>query len=200
MKPFDPRRVAAWKPGRAVVWTIAAILSAGIVWMLFVALPSQLGSTLSAPVAESAAPEGPGRKIKAQLFYVSEDGSALASVEREVAFAERPAEQARAIIEAQIAPVTEPFVSAVPRGTTLRALFVTPEGEAFVDFSPELTRAHPGGSLMELLTIYTIVDALTVNLPAITAVQVLVEGKEVDTLAGHVDLRQPLVKNLSWVQ
>ena len=35
-----------------------------------------------------------------------------------------------------------------------------------------------------MLTIYTIVNALTENLPAVTAVQVLVDGKEVDTLAG----------------
>jgi hypothetical protein len=47
-----------------------------------------------------------------------------------------------------------------------------------------------------MLTIYTIVHALTFNLPAVTAVQLLVDGKEVDTLAGHVDLRRPLSKNL----
>ena len=38
------------------------------------------------------------------------------------------------------------------------------------------------------------------NLPAVTAVQMLVDGKEVDTLAGHVDLRRPLAKNLAWVE
>jgi hypothetical protein len=31
-------------------------------------------------------------------------------------------------------------------------------------------------------------------------VQVLVDGKEVDTLVGHVDLRRPLTKNVSWVE
>jgi hypothetical protein len=30
-------------------------------------------------------------------------------------------------------------------------------------------------------------------------VQILVDGREVDTLAGHVDLRNPLSKNLTWV-
>jgi hypothetical protein len=39
-----------------------------------------------------------------------------------------------------------------------------------------------------------------VNLPAITRVQILVDGKEVDTLAGHVDLRHPLQQNLKWVR
>ncbi len=109
-------------------------------------------------------------------------------------------EQAKAIISAQIAPATEPLVSPVPAGTTLRALFVTPKGEAYVDLSRELAEAHPGGSLNELLTVYALVDALTVNLPAISAVQVLIDGKEVETLAGHVDLRRPLAKDLRWVQ
>jgi len=95
--------------------------------------------------------------------------------------------------------VLEPLVSAIPAATKLRALFVTDKGEAFVDLSGDVQSAHPGGSLNELLTVYTIVDALTENLPAITAVQVLVDGKEVETLAGHVDLRRPLAKNLTWI-
>ena len=69
-----------------------------------------------------------------------------------------------------------------------------------MDLSREVVTAHPGGSLDELLTIYAIVNALTMNLPAVTSVQVLVDGKEVDTLAGHVDLRRPLTKNVSWVE
>ena len=91
-------------------------------------------------------------------------------------------------------------MSAVPRGTALRAVFLTQSGEAYVDLSRDVIAAHPGGTLNELLTVYTIVNALTVNLPAVTSVQLLVDGKEVDTLSGHVDLRQPLTKNLGWVQ
>jgi hypothetical protein len=69
-----------------------------------------------------------------------------------------------------------------------------------VDLSADARLRHTGGALDELFTIYTIVNALTVNLPAITRVQILVDGKEVDTLAGHVDLRHPLQKNLKWVR
>jgi hypothetical protein len=39
-----------------------------------------------------------------------------------------------------------------------------------------------------------------VNLPSITGVQILVEGREVDTLNGHVDLRRPMARDLRWVQ
>jgi hypothetical protein len=41
---------------------------------------------------------------------------------------------------------------------------------------------------------------LTENLPAIKSVQLLVGGKQIETLAGHVDLRRPLDKNLAFVQ
>jgi hypothetical protein len=31
-------------------------------------------------------------------------------------------------------------------------------------------------------------------------VQILIDGKEADTLAGHVDLRHPLGRSLKWVK
>jgi hypothetical protein len=44
------------------------------------------------------------------------------------------------------------------------------------------------------------VNAVTANLPAISQVQILVDGREVDTLAGHIDLRRPLQQNDTLVQ
>jgi spore germination protein GerM len=179
---------------------IAALTAAAAVlaWVMFVGLPRWYGRPAATPVATPASiPTEPSRKIKARLFYVNEDGTRLSAVESEVPFADETADQAREIIKAQLAPASDPLVSAIPVSTVLRALFVTPQGLAFVDLSAEVASGHPGGSTNELLTIYTIVHALTLNLPAVTAVQVLVDGKEVDTLAGHVDLRRPLSKNLA---
>jgi len=185
----------------AALTAVAAVLA----WLLFVGLPRWYGSpAIPAASAARAAVQTPtpsqGKKIKARLFYVGDDGASLTAVERDVPYGENTNEQAREILEAQLAPVTEPLVSAIPPGTTLRAVFVSDHGEAYVDFSREMAAAHPGGTLNELLTTYTVVNALTVNLPAVTAVQLLVDGREVDTLAGHVDLRRPLAKNLSWTQ
>jgi hypothetical protein len=181
-----------------------AFAGLALVWLLFFAVPRWYGRTTTTRAAAAApastAPPPPGRKIKARLFFVGDDGMRLVGLEREVAYGEGTVEQAREIVQAQIAPVTEPLASAIPPGTTLRALYLTDRGEAYVDLSRELASAHPGGTVNELLTIYTIVDALTVNLPAVTSVEVLVDGKELDTLAGHVDLRRPIAKNLEWVQ
>jgi hypothetical protein len=162
--------------------------------------PRPFARSVATPVsAPAAAPAPPNRTIKARLFYVADDGMRLTAVEREVPFAEGAA-QAREIVNAQLAPVAEPLISAVPAGTTLRAVYITERGDAYVDLSPEAVTAHPGGTVNELLTVYTIVDALTVNLPAVQSVQILIDGKEVTTLTGHVDLRQPLAKNLGLVQ
>jgi hypothetical protein len=187
----------------AAIVAAAALLVATISLLLVILLPGRSAGPAAGepgpfgtPSAEQADPD---RTITARLFYVSEEGTRLTGVEREVPFAEG-LEQAREIISAQLAPVSEPLVSAVPPGTTLRALFITEQGDAYVDLSREAASAHPGGTLNELLTVYTIVDALAINIPAIRAVQILIDGKEVQTLAGHVDLRQPLAKNLDLVQ
>jgi spore germination protein GerM len=189
-------------PQRAGVIAGVAVASAALVWLLFFGLPRWYGSaaTSAAAAAAPTAPAAAGRKIKARLFYVRDDGARLVGVERDVPFSEGTAQQAKEILIAQIAPVAEPFVSAIPPGTSLRAVFVTEKGDAYVDLSRDASAAHPGGSLNELLTVYTIVNALTANLPAVSAVQLLVDGKQVETLAGHVDLRRPLAKNLAWVQ
>jgi len=156
-------------------------------------------STVASTPAASAATAAPGRKIKARLYYVSTDGTKLTGVDREVSYAEGAAAQAQEIVSAQLTAVPAPLVSAIPPATTLRALYLNEKGAAFVDLSKDVSTAHPGGSQNELLTIYSIVDALTANLPAITSVQLLVDGKEVDTLAGHIDLRKPLQKNLGII-
>jgi hypothetical protein len=151
------------------------------------------------PAPESAPPAVETRKIKARLFYVAEDGVRLVPGEREVTFGATTLEQARRIIEAQLEPVAPPLVSAIPPGTRLRALYLTDTNEAFVDLTAEVRSAHPGGLTNEILTVYAVVDALTVNLPALAGVQILVDGREVDTLAGHVDLRRPLTRSNLWV-
>ena len=184
---------------------LGAALALVIGWLWFGRNAGRTASGSNAPggastTAPAGAPGGETRRIRATLFYVAEDGSRLVGVDREVVYADGPVEQARRLMEALVEPIDKPLLQAIPADTKLRTLFITDTGDAYVDFSPELSSKHPGGSLSELLTVYAIVDTLTVNLPAIVRVQILVDGKEVDTLAGHVDLRRPLMKNLTWTR
>jgi spore germination protein GerM len=185
---------------RPSLFTILGVLiTVAIAWILLVTLPRRYGPRAPEPVAPStpAQPES-ARKITATLFYISEDGLRLVTRKREVPYGANTSEQARRILEEALKPAPAPLINAVPEGTRLRAVFVTGRGDAYVDLSREVADKHTGGSLDELFTVYAVVDALTVNLPAISAVQILVDGKEVDTLAGHVDLRRPLGQTLKW--
>lgn len=189
----------------AVLALVAVLVIGAVVAIVAIGVPRWSTVTKPAPpIATSAsAPTGTtmlGRKIKARLYYVSDDGTRLKALEREIVYGEGTAVQAQMIVNAQLAPAAAPLVSAIPPGTALRALYVSDKGEAYVDLSRDVRTGHPGGSLDELLTVYAIVNALTSNLPAVTTVQVLVDGKEVDTLAGHVDLRKPLAQNLALVE
>src|SRR4051812_23416883 len=115
--------VAATVAGVAVFVVLVLVAKRG--------LPVAERRVAAKPVSPPAAatPAAPGRKIKARLFYVADDGVRLTSVERDVAYGEGTEAQAREIVAAQIAPVSPPTVSAVPNGTTLRAVFITKAGD-----------------------------------------------------------------------
>lgn len=77
---------------------------------------------------------------------------------------------------------------AVPAGTVLRGV-VYRGGTLTVDFSTDL--AALCGACDEYLTVYSIVDSLC-GVPGVERVQLLVEGKRLETLAGHIDIEHPL--------
>ena len=200
--------------GQARWVVIAATAAATVVFafLLMTSLSRLLTTPTPAPDARDApdAPDAPAAaaataapavpRIKATLYFASEDGLRLVPVESEVALAEGVVAQARSIVESQLAaPAPPPLVSTIPKGATLRGIFVSQRNEAFVDLDPSIRTAHPGGTLQELMTVYTIVNALLSNLPNLQDVQILIGGQEVDTLAGHVDLRRPLRKNVGLI-
>jgi spore germination protein GerM len=179
----------------AGVAAVVIILAVGFIQLRRRGGPEAATNPGAAPSPSPAQAES--RRIKATLYYIGENGERLVGVERDVPYGASPAEQARRIVEEQLKDAPAPLASAVPKGTSLRALFLS-GADAYVDLSPEISSGHEGGSLEEILTVYALVNALTTNLPAVERVQILVAGREVDTLAGHVDLRRPLQKNLKW--
>jgi hypothetical protein len=186
---------------RRSVWIVAAIGVAGVIigiWLVMTLLPRWLGSGGGAGTASGGGSDT--RRIHATLFYVAEDGGELVPVSREVPLGSTPGEQARRLVEAELQPPPKGAYSAIPAGTAVRSVFLTAKGEAFVDLSHEIISGHTGGSLDEALTVFAIVNAVMVNLPDVTGVQILVDGKEVDTLVGHIDLRHPLRRSMKWVK
>jgi hypothetical protein len=73
-------------------------------------------------------------------------------------------------------------------GSEIRDLYLVEPGMAVIDLNAAFADSHRSGVLVEDLTVVSLVQTLTANIPGITRVKILVDGKERDTLAGHADL------------
>ena len=66
---------------------------------------------------------------------------------------------------------------------------------AVVNFSKEFQTNHPGGSAGETMTIQSIVNTLT-TINGVERVQFMVEGRRIESLAGHYDLTAPMEREI----
>jgi Sporulation and spore germination len=76
----------------------------------------------------------------------------------------------------------------LPPGSDVRSVYLVDPGLAVIDINAAFADGHRSGVLSEELTVASLIQTLTANLPRILRVKILVEGKERQTLAGHADL------------
>jgi len=73
-------------------------------------------------------------------------------------------------------------------GAEVREVFLVDPGLAVVDLNSAFVDGQVSGVLAEELTMTSIIQTLSTNIPGLVRVKVLVDGKERQTLAGHADL------------
>jgi len=73
-------------------------------------------------------------------------------------------------------------------GSEVRNVYLVEPDLAVIDTSAAFADAHRSGVLVEELTVASLVETISANLPGIRRVKILVDGKSRDTLAGHADL------------
>jgi len=168
---------------------IAIAVLAAAVWLM--TRPPGPERPPATPNVESV-PEG-SRNVT--LFFAGADEPTIYGETRELAVGRRLDEQVRQVVDALIAgPSTSTGISAIPSGTTLLAVMVDADsGTVYLDFSSELVAAHPGGSAAEYCTIASIVRTVGENFPEIQRVQLLVDGAQVETIAGHLRADEPFL-------
>jgi hypothetical protein len=138
------------------------------------------------------------RRISVRLYFEARDSGGLLSEEREIAFSDDLAVQLRTLVEELVRGPMDGLLGTIPPQTRVLEVFVTARGVAYVNLSGEAAML-PGGSMSELLSVYSIVNSLVVNFPAVSRVQILVEDRVVTSLAGHVDLSRPLPADMTLV-
>lgn len=140
------------------------------------------------------------QKSLVYLYFADRDYNFLMSEQRMLLHTDEPTVFAEAIIDALIKGPREELLRSIPADTDLRAIYITNDGTCYVDLSEAVREKHPGGCNSELLTIYSIVNSLILNLPEIEKVKILINGNEAKTLAGHCDLELPLQANMLLIR
>jgi spore germination protein GerM len=143
---------------------------------------------------EGGAVDAPMAGDRAMVLVFPEwDASGYVTEERQLPSRDRPGEDLLGLISVLCeGPRISGAISALPQGTRALGAFVNPEDQSVVlDFSQELVTGHPGGSAAEVATLTSILRTVALNFPGTRRCVILVEGAQVETLAGNLDMVRP---------
>jgi len=135
--------------------------------------------------------QAPVGSFTATLCFGDERGEFLIREHRIITSGQTPDKKAESLLQELLKGPLTKGTRTVPLKTRLRGASFD-RGILTADFSPDLQQQHPGGSASEILTVYSVVNTLTLNVPEIKQVVLLVDGKKIDSIAGHIDCRQPI--------
>ena len=130
------------------------------------------------------------KSMNVKVYYPDDSGMKLVEVEREV-LVDDATDKYTAAVESLLEEPTEDNLTKIfPNNAAIRSVTVE-NGLAIVDLDGSFLKSFVGGSTGEELLVGSVVDTLT-NFPEVKHVKFLVDGKEIETLSGHMDLSTPL--------
>ena len=179
------------------IWGTTLILvgvGLGVTLFLIAKSKQSVVPTAPPPLPIAANPSDiPPPPQEVHLFLFDTTALTLVPVKTERRLHAELTERLSQVVTALIQETPPNFRNTIPRGTVLNTAYVDSQKTAYLDFSSHLTNGHIGGTTAELLTITailkTVFDAFPDN---IKQVQILIDGEEVKTLVGHLNLSQPL--------
>lgn len=131
-------------------------------------------------------------KRRVLLYFSDREGDYLIGEKREISKREDVEEEAEETIRELIRGPKGKLIPTLPPQTKILGVELDEKGVAKVNFSKALSKNHPGGSSAEMMTVYSVVNSLTSNFPEIKRVQFLVEGKGIESITGHLSLKQSI--------
>ncbi len=141
--------------------------------------------------------------IEYSFFYPSEDGDYLVGVKKKIIKEDDLRKQIKELIlelfkgpEEGVENVYNPF----SKKLKLNEFYLIDNSIVVVDLNDNIYENLLGGSSDEILTIYSIVDTISYNFPFVKATQIIINGREAETLAGHIDISRPLRFDPRWIK
>jgi spore germination protein GerM len=122
------------------------------------------------------------------LFFPALDEGKLVAESRSLTWAEADVDRVRQVVLALAEGSHQGLRRVLPASTSVRAVFLTSDGTAYLDLSSDALAEFTPGIQVETLAIYSLVDSIAMNIPSVKKVRFLIQGQEVETLDGHADL------------
>jgi hypothetical protein len=170
--------------GWLVVLAIALLFIAAL-WLLRTKLPAGFGPS-GRPTAATLMPS-----VKAFEFYFG-DPSAR-GLQREIRYLVREEDrerQMKSVMAALLAGSLSGGVTPWPESVTVRAIFVTSGGIAYVDFDETLRAQALPGDYAEWLIAASLTRTLCANFPEVRGVRILVNGEARGAIARTLPLER----------
>ncbi len=152
-----------------------------------VAVANQQSAADSRPVAPPVT--GPLQRVT--LFVADDSDGSLNKREISIALPQEPGQRAREILHALMDVYQErSSPHPLPNGADVKDVFLLNNRTAVIDTTAAFANGHRSGIMVEELTLASVAQTLAANIPGITQIKLLVDGRERETLAGHVDLME----------
>lgn len=143
----------------------------------------------AAPPVEALAPPPSGPEQQMMLYVASDEDDSLRPVSVPSAVSVDLGERGRLALHALTLRYLQAHSShPLGPGSDVREVYLLDPASAVVDVNSEFASGHRSGIEPEQLTIFSLVLSLKAQLPTVTRVRFLVDGKARETLAGHFDL------------
>jgi Sporulation and spore germination len=171
--------------------TIIALLVTAILAMGFylVHLKHKAESLGAESITEPLAPPLSGPTQQLTLYMASDEDDALRAIGLSSALPGDPGERGRLALHTLLARYQQKdSPHPLGPGADVHDVYLLDPASAVVNLNAALADSHRSGIEVERLTVFSMVLTLKAQLPQLTRVRFLVDGKSRDTLAGHIDL------------
>lgn len=144
------------------------------------------------PAVETPPAQPRERILDIKVYFPDDAGIKLVAVNRRIKIVDESEKYVDAVKLLMTKPSETDLTEIFPKGAKLNSVTLS-NGTAYVDLDKGITKNFVGGSTGEELLINSVVDTLT-EFPEVKQVRFLLDGQEIETLAGHMDLSTPLTR------
>jgi Sporulation and spore germination len=176
---------------RHLMIAIAVLLAAALGLSVYAWNMHKTAAAQPAPAVDTRplAPPAAGPSEKVVLFLAHDEDGTLRGESAQIAMPSGRQQRAEELLRALLSRyLDKDSPHQLGPGADIRSVYLVDPGIAVIDVNSAFADTHRSGVLVEQLTVASLIQTVSVNVPNLLKVKILVEGKERDTLAGHADL------------